>query len=55
MIVATTPGARFTNDLLPAIEIRWKLRLAVILLLAIRSQQILHMPRQHSYRAMYNI
>ena len=33
------PGARFTNDLLPAIQIRWKLRLAVTLLLAIRSQQ----------------
>ena len=34
------PGARFTNDFLPAIQIRWKFRLAVILLLAIRSQQI---------------
>ena len=34
------PGARFTNDFLPAIQIRWKLRLAVIPLLAIRSQQI---------------
>ena len=33
------PGARFTNDFLPAIQIRRKLRLAVILLLAIRSQQ----------------
>ena len=32
-------GARFSNDFLPAIQIRWKLRLAVILLLAIRSQQ----------------
>ena len=32
-------GARFTNDFLPAIQIRWKLRLAVIPLLAIRSQQ----------------
>ena len=32
--------ARFTNDFLPAIQIRWKLRLAVIPLLAIRSQQI---------------
>ena len=31
--------ARFTNDFLPAIQIRWKLRLAVIPLLAIRSQQ----------------
>ena len=38
--VPETPGARFTNDFLPAIQIRWKLRLAVILLLAIRSQQI---------------
>ena len=33
-------GARFTNDFWPAIQIRWKLRLAVIPLLAIRSQQI---------------
>ena len=33
-------GARFTNDILPAIQTRWKLRLAVIPLLAIRSQQI---------------
>ena len=33
---------------LPAIQIRWKLRLAVIPLLAIRS-------RQHSCRAMYKI
>ena len=33
-------GAHFTNDFLPAIQIRWKLRLAVIPLLAIRSQQI---------------
>ena len=30
------PGARFTNGFLPAIQIRWKLRLAVIPLLAIR-------------------
>ena len=34
------PGARFTNDFLPAIQIRWKLRLAVIPLLAISTQQI---------------
>ena len=34
------PGARFTNGFLPAIQIRWKLRLAVIPLLAIRSRQI---------------
>ena len=34
------PGARFTNGFLPAIQIRWKLRLAIILLLAVRSQQI---------------
>ena len=34
------PGARFTNDFLPAIQIRWKLRLAVIPLSVIRSQQI---------------
>ena len=33
-------GSRFTNDFLPAIQIRWKLCLAVIPLLAIRSQQI---------------
>ena len=32
-------GARFTNELLPPIQIRWKLRLAIIPLLAIRSQQ----------------
>ena len=33
-------GARFTNDFLPAIQIRWKLRLVITPLLAIRSQQI---------------
>ena len=33
-------GARFTNNFLPAIQIRWKFRLAVIPLLAIRLQQI---------------
>ena len=33
-------GARFNNDFLPAIQIRWKLHLAVIPLLAIRLQQI---------------
>ena len=33
------PGARFTYDFLPAIQIRWKFRLAVIPLPAIRSQQ----------------
>ena len=33
------PGARFTNIFLPAIQIRWKLRLAITPLLAIRSQQ----------------
>ena len=33
-------GARFANDLLPAIQIRWKFSLTVILLPAIRSQQI---------------
>ena len=32
--------ARFTNVFLPAIQIRWKLRLAITPLLAIRSQQI---------------
>ena len=34
------PGARFTNGFLPAIQIRWILRLAITPLLAIRSQQI---------------
>ena len=34
------PGDHFTNNFLPAIQIRWKLRLAVIPLLAIKSQQI---------------
>ena len=34
------PGAPFTNGFLPAIQIRWKLRLAVIALRAIRSRQI---------------
>ena len=53
--VKQTPGARFTNDFLPAIQIRWKHLLAVIPLLAIRSQQFLHMSRQHSCRAMYEI
>ena len=33
-------GARFTNGFLPAIQIRWKLRLAITPLLAIKSQQI---------------
>ena len=33
-------GARFTNVFLPAIQVRWKLRLAITPLLAIRSQQI---------------
>ena len=33
-------GARFTNVFLPVIQIRWKLRLSIIPLLAIRSQQI---------------
>ena len=32
-------GTRFTDDFLPSIQIRWKLRLVVIPLLAIRSQQ----------------
>ena len=36
----STSGARFTNNFLPAIQIRWKLRLDVIPLQAIRSQQI---------------
>ena len=34
------PGARFTNGFLPVIQIRWKIRLAITPLLAIRSQQI---------------
>ena len=34
------PEARFTNDSVLAIQIRWKLCLAVILLLATRPQQI---------------
>ena len=34
------PGAHFTNVFLPTIQIRWKLRLAITPLLAIRSQQI---------------
>ena len=34
------PEARFPNDFLPAIQIRWKIRLAVIPLMAIKSQQI---------------
>ena len=34
------PGARFINDFLPGMQIQWKVCLAVILLLAIRSQQI---------------
>ena len=37
---ATVSGARFNNGFLPAIQIRWKFRLAITLLLAIRSQQI---------------
>ena len=34
------PGARFTNGFFPAIQIRWKFRLVITPLLAIRSQQI---------------
>ena len=34
------PGARFTNDFLPEIQILWKFRLVVISLLVIRSQQL---------------
>ena len=34
------PGARFINDFWPAIQIRWKLRIVVIPLLAIKSRQI---------------
>ena len=33
------PEARFTNYSLPAIQIRWEVRLIVVPLLAIRSQQ----------------
>ena len=36
----TGPGARSTNDLLLAIQIRWQCRFAIIQLLAIRSQQL---------------
>ena len=39
-VIIFHPGARFTKDFLPAIQIRWKPCLAVILLLAIRSQQV---------------
>ena len=38
--VGITTTLSFTYDFLPAIQIRWKLRLAVIPLLAIKSQQI---------------
>ena len=34
-------GTRFTKDFLLAIQIRWRVRITVISLLAIRSQQIL--------------
>ena len=34
------PGALFSYDFLPAIQIRWKIRLVIIPLPAIRSQQI---------------
>ena len=37
LFVKWVPGARFTNSFLPAIQIRWKFRLAITLLLAIRS------------------
>ena len=39
LFVQSGPGTHFTNDFLPAIQIRWKLRLAITPLLAIRSQQ----------------
>ena len=47
-------AVRFTNDFFHAIQIQRKLRLAAIPLLAIRSEQILHMPRQRSWE-MRNI
>ena len=49
------PEARFNTDFLPKIQFRWKLRLAVIPLPAIRSQQIFAhaTTAQHSCRAMY--
>ena len=39
-VTTLRPGASFTSGFLPAIQIRWKLRLAITPLLAIRSQQI---------------
>ena len=38
-ILRCEPGARFPKNVLSAIQIRWKLRLALIPLLAIGSQQ----------------
>ena len=40
MIVISQHEARFTNDFLPAIQIRWKFRLAVIPLMDIKSRHI---------------
>ena len=44
VVIATStkvyPGTRFTNVILPVIQIQWKIRLAITPLLAIRSQQI---------------
>ena len=40
LVGACVPGTRFTNGFVPAIQIRWKLRLSITPLLAIRSQQI---------------
>ena len=37
--IGTKAGTCFNNGLLPAIQIRWKRRLAVIMLLVISSQQ----------------
>ena len=39
-IIPSKTRVRFTNVFLPAIQIRWKLGLAIIPLLAIRSQQM---------------
>ena len=39
-LLLNKPGASFTNVFLPVIQIRWKFRLAITQLLAIRSQHI---------------
>ena len=48
----TNPCAHFTDDFAIRIQIQWQIHTPVIQLLAIRSLQILHIPRQQCCRGM---